>query len=121
MIIFLIFLTSEVLAKKIVLDCIGSPTLLIQKNEWDNSTDGEMAKVIIDTSKKTIKKANMLIDFEEDFKQESEMISARTREIAGLWYHISVKQNGTMEETYFVDDDVITITRYSCKEGKLLW
>ena len=119
MIIFLIFLTSEVLAKKIVLDCIGSPTLLIQKNEWDNSTDGEKSKVIIDTSKKTIKSNSML--FNESFKQGSEMISARTEKTSGMWWHIGVEQNGTMGQTWFLEDTPLMITTYSCKESTSLW
>ena len=116
---FLIFSSSEVLAKKIVLDCIGSPTLLLQKNEWDNSTDGEKGKVIIDTSKKTIEFNSML--FNEGFTQESKIISARTEETSGMWWHIGVEQNGTMGQTWWLEKTPLMITTYDCKKNTSLW
>ena len=127
MIIFLVFSSSEILAKKIVMHCVGSPTVLVQKNEnsplgvdvvnklskWDYSTNGQKGKAVIDTSKETIK-FNMML-FDRNFTHTSLSTKARTEKTNGVWWLISV-QDDSLGTTRWLEETPLMVTHYDCKK-----
>ena len=117
--ILLIFSSSELLAKKIVLDCVGNSTLLIQKEQWDNSTKGIKRKVIIDTSRKTIDLNSML--FNEDFNKGIKIITAKTEVMNDMWYHLGIEKNGTMTRLFWLEETPLMLTTFDCKKNSSLW
>ena len=115
---FLVFASSEVLAKKIVLDCVGNQSFWPTKNEWDDSTIGKKQKLIIDTSKETINFGSL---YDQNYEVKDDTISAETTNDGGMYWGIMVDQSGTAHETWWMNKTLILHTSYSCEEGKSLW
>ena len=126
-ILVLLFSSSEILAKKIVMHCVGSPTLLVQKNEnsplgvdvanklskWDYSTNGQKGKAVIDTSKETIK-FNMM-SFDIKFTHTSLSTKAETEKTNGVWWLIIVGDD-SLGTTQWLEDTPLRVTHYDCKK-----
>lgn len=117
--LLIILFSSQLSAKKILLDCVNNSTYFPNKKEWDHSTNGEQVKATINSSKKNIKYGSMI--FNTDFIQDSDFTVAKTDVMNDMWWHIGIENNGKGAQTWFLNETVLMVTTFECKASKSLW